>query len=196
VGEWRLFDEGTVPAYTTPAFFGGHPWIDPVWQRGHSARIALARQVIGDAVAGFGIESVVDLGCGDGSLLATLRDLPVRAWGYDLGRGNVTVATQSGLDVRCADFLLDDLEYGDLIVATEVVEHLVDPRGFLRGLPGRHLMVSSPFDENDVAHYEHHAWAWDEDGYRDVVGACGWTVVEQRTCTAGFQAIHAVRGGA
>lgn len=194
--EWQLFEPGTVPEWTTGGFFAHHPWIDPKWQRGHAERIQLAREVIGEAVDAFGIKSIVDLGCGDGSLLATLTDLGVTAWGYDLGEQNIEVARhQRGVDARLGDFMAGPVEYGELIVATEVVEHLVDPYSFLRGLPGGRLVVSSPFDEDDVNHYEHHAFAWDEAGYRDLVTACGWTVVEQRTCPAGFQAVFAVREG-
>ena len=151
------------------------------------------------------VASVVDLGCGDGSLLNLLRDLPLPMWGYDAGVENVQRATDFGLDVRRADLLSDPVEYGDLIVASEVVEHLLDPHKFIAALPGERLVVSSPSAETDEWHYEHHAWAWDLDGYAQLVRDAGWTVVEQVECSGGvnfhggscrpqrFQAIAAVR---
>jgi trans-aconitate methyltransferase len=193
--EWRLFPEDQVPQYTKQVFFAGHPWVDPIGQRGHAARTDMVADLVADLVREHGIKSVSDLGCGDGSLLQKIqRRVPVEAWGYDLGRQNIHVATTLRMvDARSGNFLADDLEYGELIVATEVVEHLRDPRGFIRSLPGRMLVLSSPWDEDDRSHYEHHAWAWDEPGYRQMVEDCGWTVTEQRRCPEGFQAVYAVR---
>lgn len=193
--EWRLFPEGQVPPFTQPGFFAAHPWVDPAAQRGHAARTDMVADLVADVVADHGAQTVTDLGCGDGALLQKIAQrVQVKAWGYDLGVQNLHVATTlRGVDARHGNLLADDLVYGSLLVATEVVEHLVDPRAFVRGLPGSLLILSSPYDEDDREHYVHHAWAWDEAGYRDMVADCGWTVLEQRTCPEGFQAILAVR---
>jgi trans-aconitate methyltransferase len=195
VSEWRLFPQYTIPAFTRPAFFARHPWVDPVCQRGHAERTDMVADLVAEVVEAYGVETVTDVGCGDGALLQKIHArVPVRAWGYDVGAQNIHVAsTLRCVDARLADFTRDELEYGQLVVATEVVEHLVDPRGFIRSLPGALLVLSSPFDEDDRTHYEHHAWAWDEAGYAEMVEACGWTVKEQRRCDAGFQAVWAVR---
>lgn len=195
MSEWKLFADRVVPAYTTNFFFAGHPWVDPVAQRGHTQRTDMVADLVADVVRDRDIKTVTDLGCGDGSLLQKIqRRVQVEAWGYDLGRQNIHVATTlRDVDARLGDFLADELEYGELIVATEVVEHLVDPRGFIRSLPGKLLILSSPWDEDDNNHYVHHAWAWDEPGYRLMVEDCGWTVEEQRRCPEGFQAVLAVR---
>lgn len=200
-----LFEPGTVPDFTTPKFFQAHPWVDPRHQFGHAERTAMVAGLVRKVVTAFGLASVVDLGCGDGSLLGQLRDLPVRMWGYDAGAANVEHARAAGLAVFHGDILMDQIEYADLIVATEVVEHLVDPRAFVRSLPGRHLILSSPSAEDADWHYEHHSFAWDLDGYAAMVADCGWTVVEQVECNAPdnfhggirrpqrFQAIFATR---
>ena len=205
--EWQLFEPGTVPNFTAPEFFKAHPWINPAHQYGHAERTVMAAGLIRKFVAEYPVATLVDLGCGDGSLLGMLRDLPARAWGYDAGLANVAQASQAGLDVRWADLLADDLEYGELIVATELVEHLADPRAFIRSLPGRRLVLSSPSAEDGDWHYEHHAFAWDLDGYAAMVTDCGWTVVEHVECDAPdnfhggvqrpqrFQAIAAIREG-
>jgi trans-aconitate methyltransferase len=203
--EWQLFEPGTIPDYTTSAFFEAHPWIDPRHQYGHAERTAMAAGLIRRFVAERPIASLVDLGCGDGSLLGQLGDLSIPMWGYDAGAANVERAKAAGLDVRRADLLADPLEYGDLIVATEVCEHLLDPRAFIRSLPGRSLILSSPSAEDADWHYEHHAWAWGIGGYADLVADCGWTVVDHVECNAPdnvhggirrpqrFQAISATR---
>lgn len=201
--QWRLFREGTNPAYTRKEFFTGHVWINPATQRGHAARTDMVADMVIEALLGpHDVTSVTDLGCGDGALIqkierrAAVERLDVDVWGYDLGVQNIHVATTLRMvDGRIGDILDGktpdgaDLDYGDLVVATEVVEHLVDPHGFIKALPARLAILSSPFDENDTSFYEHHAWAWDTDGYRALAESCGWTVLEQRTCPEGFQAI-------
>jgi trans-aconitate methyltransferase len=207
--EWRLFDEGTVPYFTTAEFFAGHPWIEPGNQIGHAERIAMVTaETLALLVAHPEIRSVSDLGCGDGSFLAGLpAGLP--AWGYDAGLGNVEAAQAAGLDVRRADILTDPLHYGDLIVCTEVLEHLADPHAFVRRLPAGWLIATSPANETDTWHYEHHAWAWDRAGYRQLFEDAGWTVVVQVECESRvpyahrpgrlqpirFQALTAYKGG-
>jgi 2-polyprenyl-3-methyl-5-hydroxy-6-metoxy-1,4-benzoquinol methylase len=199
--EWRLFKEGTQPVYTTCHFFADHPWVDPAGQRGHAARTDMVADFVAEIVKDRDVQSVVDLGCGDGALIQKIeRRVRVKAWGYDLGDQNIHIATTLRMvDARKGDFLKGHIyshtsvDYGELIVCSEVVEHLVDPRSFIRSLPGKLLVLSSPWDETEDNHYEHHAWAWDERGYREMIEDCGWIVVEQRRCREGFQAVLAVR---
>ena len=183
--EWKLFD-GAAPYFSQPGFFAAHPWVPPENQAGHAQRQAMVAGIIRTvAEEPEPLASLTDLGCGDGSLLALIKDLPVKAWGYDLGAGNLARAAELGVDVREANILTDLLEYGELIVASEVVEHLADPERFLRGLPGQSLLLSSPSAETGDWHYEHHAWAWDLEGYWDLVERCGWTVDWQEECDGG-----------
>lgn len=205
MAEWQLFEPGTVPFFTTPAFFEAHPWVDPNHQHGHAERTAMVAALVRKFAQDHAVSSLVDLGCGDGSLLGQLRDLPIPMWGYDAGAQNGEHARVAGLDVRPADLLSSPIEYADLIVATEVVEHLVDPHGFIRSLPGNKLILSSPSAEDGAWHYEHHSWAWDLDGYAELVKSCGWTVVDHVECDAPdnfhggvrraqrFQAISAIK---
>lgn len=149
--------------------------------------VTLTRRFLQD----YSVSSIVDLGCGDGSLLKQLSELSIPMWGYDAGIANVAHACAIGLDVRRGNLLADPLAYGDLIVATEVVEHLVDPHRFVRSLPGDKLILSSPSAEDADWHYEHHAWAWDMEGYADLVRTNGWAVVDHVECDAP----HAYHGG-
>lgn len=183
--EARLFEEGTIPAFTTPEFFNAHPWISPVHQHGHQERTEMASRVIHRFVTVFNVRSIVDLGCGDGSLLSLLQDIDIPMWGYDAGAQNIERAREFGLDVRFGDVTRDtDLVMGDLVVATEMVEHLLDPHTFIRNIPGTKLVLTSPSAETADWHYEHHAWAWDSDGYIDMVENAGWTVIHQEECDA------------
>lgn len=186
--QWRLFEEGTIPDFTTVEFFKAHPWISPVHQLGHAQRMRMTADLIREVVlTECGIQTVTDLGCGDGSLLSMIGDVGLdRAWGYDAGTGNVERADEFGLDVRQADLLtdFDTLEFGDLVVASEVIEHLVDPHGFVAKIPSRYAVLSSPSAETGDWHYYHHAWAWDMEGYSKLATDVGWKIIEHVDCEA------------
>lgn len=202
--EWRLYPEGTVPAFTQPAFFEAHDWIPPEVQTGHRERVTMVATMVAELEQV--IAEVIDLGAGDGSLIAAIaaaRPGP-SVHGYDLGAANLRRAAQTGRDVAYGN-IVDELEQllapgisarFAVIVCTEVVEHLLDPHAFVRRLAaasaGRTVILSSPSSENALNHYEHHAWAWDLDGYRQLVEAAGFTVLDQRETSAGslrFQAV-------
>lgn len=203
--EWRLYpDSDRPPDWTQPRWFAGSPHVPPEAQRGHSQRIHMVAQLVRDVCQLQAVRTVTDLGCGDGSLLALLAtadlDPPAQCWGYDLSTANLEVARRRGVVARVGNILAPrTLQLGRLLVASEVVEHLADPHGWLAELleHRRLLVVSSPWDETGEPgrHYDHHAWAWDEPGYRDLVEGAGWRVIDQRACPAGFQAIYAVRPG-
>jgi trans-aconitate methyltransferase len=193
--EWRLYDPATVPDFTTAAYFAGHDWIPPEVQRGHTERIDMVVDLIDELPLDDDLD-ITDLGAGDGSLLARLTGLfRGKCWGYDLGDANRARAAKMGRDVRHGDIVdgLDTLELGDLVVCTEVVEHLLDPHAWLARLADvigwRTLVLSSPSTETGDWHYEAHAWAWDPDGYRALAEGAGLEVLEQRDCPAGFQVI-------
>jgi hypothetical protein len=64
-------------------------------------------------------------------------------------------------------------------VATEFLEHLADPHGFVRTLPGCYqwVVASSPAFETASSHYAFHTWAWDTDGYRALFERAGFDVL-------------------
>lgn len=151
-----------------------------------------------------GLATVTDLGCGDGAMLGMLKGL--RCWGYEIGLGDVEAGQRAGRDVRRADILKDNLEYGDILIVSEVLEHLADPAAFLARLPDERLLIaSSPSAETGDWHNPCHAWAWDRPGYRELIERAGWQVLYQAECDGGrnifagvegvqrFQAVVAVR---
>lgn len=157
----------------------------------HGPRLRHCARLVDRLVAEHSVRSVTDLGCGDGGLLSLLRS-GMPAWGYDVRVASVTNA-RPGCDVRLADFLTEPVELGDLAVLTEVLEHLDDPDGLLRGLDVSWVVASSPADENIRRHDHTHVWAWDSAGYVDLFTGAGWVVVSHER-VGRFQVIAARRG--
>lgn len=193
MSEWRLFDEGTVPEYTTAEWYltrDGAPHLD---QETHRPRLVASARAVAYLARERGLNTVVDLGSGDGGLLSLLGP-KLTAWGYDLCPDNVARAQRRGVDVRFGDVLEDPVEWGQISVATEMLEHLIDPHGFVRHIAEYVdvLVCSSPWVETDTSHYEFHTWAWDLDGYRALVEQAGLRVASQ-TKVGPFQVLTAVK---
>jgi 2-polyprenyl-3-methyl-5-hydroxy-6-metoxy-1,4-benzoquinol methylase len=193
VSEWRLFPAGTVPEYTTAGWYAGRERAPHLEDETHRPRLIRSATQVGQLAFQLGARSVVDLGAGDGGLLSLLGPA-LRAWGYDLMPENVAAAKGRGVDVRQGDVLLDPLEWGEIAVATEMLEHLVEPHQFVRTIAAnaRALVCSSPHNERPGHAYEFHTWAWDFAGYRALVEQGGFTV-QHHEAVGPFQVIAAVR---
>lgn len=193
MSEWRLFPEGTVPEYTQAEWYAGRENAPHLEEETHRPRLIRSASLVSRAAFAGQLRTVVDLGAGDGGLLSLLGPA-LRGWGYDLSPAAVRAAKDRGVDVRQGDVLADPIEWGQIAVATEVIEHLVDPHGFVREI-AQHcqaLVCSSPWPENRHAHYEFHTWAWDFAGYRALVEQGGWSVTHHEA-VGPFQVIQAVR---
>jgi 2-polyprenyl-3-methyl-5-hydroxy-6-metoxy-1,4-benzoquinol methylase len=103
-------------------------------------------------------ERLLDAGCGNGSLSSLFRRYARNVYAFDLSESGVAIARQVlGADrARVAsvyeDFtrLFADAPQFDVIVSCEVIEHLYDPRAFVRRAhealePGGHLVLSTPY---------------------------------------------------
>jgi 2-polyprenyl-3-methyl-5-hydroxy-6-metoxy-1,4-benzoquinol methylase len=219
VGEWQLFESGTVPEWTQPWWYEGRERAAHLEQELHRPRLMEAAAQIIAAAAKYGAKTLVDLGAGDGGLLQLLQvEAPSLAcWGYDLQPSNVAGAAERGVDVRLGDVVAGaehvgrsedgtmqklPIQWGDIAVATECLEHLLDPHRFVRtvashmaGYPDqrtRILVASSPYTERPGAAYGFHTWAWDLDGYRALMEQGGFEVVRQEPVGM-FQVVTAVR---
>ena len=95
--------------------------------------------------------SVLDLGCGNGSLLLALR----QQWpgaelrGIDPSQESVGRAREAGVDARCGSVGAVRLEPVDLVVSVNVVEHVEDPVTFMRSMatlvsPGGSILLACP----------------------------------------------------
>lgn len=97
-----------------------------------------------------------DAGCGNGALLRTLAPLVRERAGCDASEAGIAIARRSNPDARIERLsVYDDLRavYGagwDVVVSTEVIEHLYSPRVFVaraRELlaPNGTLILSTPY---------------------------------------------------
>jgi 2-polyprenyl-3-methyl-5-hydroxy-6-metoxy-1,4-benzoquinol methylase len=100
---------------------------------------------------------VLDAGCGNGATGAEYIKLGCAVVGVDLSVSGVEIARQAHPAARFEVIELDAGVLGrlnespfDLVVSTEVIEHLYDPRAYVRGCfaalrsPGR-LVVTTPY---------------------------------------------------
>jgi SAM-dependent methyltransferase len=163
VTEWKLFT-GATPHVSTLAFHEYRERAPHLEQPDHRQRLETCAHLIHDLKPA----SVVDLGCGDGGLLSLIRDIP--SWGYDFQPANADGWTYRGVTAEQRDVFntLDVPRWGDVVVMTEVLEHLADPHTVVEWV-SRHtkwVIASSPKDETGAHHGDCHAWAWDLDGYR------------------------------
>lgn len=134
---------------------------------------------------------IVDLGAGDGGMLQVIRDrlaTPSNVYiGYDIMTANVHAAFARGVHVILRDVVnspSDDWAAGDIVICTEMLEHLWDPHGFVRRIARRRprlFVASSPVNETVESHYAHHTWAWDEEGYEALMTQAGFVVIDRWT---------------
>lgn len=190
--EWKLF--GEVPAEPLHTLID-RPWMDLKGQPGFGQRARMVADLVRLCAALGGHATVTDLGCGDGSLLAMMPP-HLTCWGYEIGAGDVAHAQAHGRDVRRANIITDapTLDYGDVIIASEVLEHLADPSGFLKGLPDRLLIASSPSAETGDWHNPIHSWAWDPAGYKALLQRSGYHVFYQAEVSGGTNCFGGVTG--
>jgi 2-polyprenyl-3-methyl-5-hydroxy-6-metoxy-1,4-benzoquinol methylase len=101
--------------------------------------------------------SILDIGCGNGAILAEIRQLGSswRLCGVESSKSAVRLARSQGFDVRLADASTDliplfEQHSFDLVISVEVIEHVYDPRGLLRQAhallrPEGRLVLTTPY---------------------------------------------------
>lgn len=189
--EARLFN-GDAPIHTTPEWYAKRDRAPHLEQPEHRERLLLTADMVNQALRDLGLWTISDMGCGDGGLLSLIQGQGVECWGYDLQPTNIVGARERGVDVFLGDAVRDPVEWGDVTVCTEMLEHLVDPHAFVRMIPSKAIIASSPATETEIGHYEYHTWAWDEAGYRLLFQSAGFRVVRQERSGI-FQVVLAVR---
>jgi hypothetical protein len=187
VSEHQLYDDATVPDFTTPEWYAERESAPHLDQPLHQGRLKIAARYAIES----GCRTAVDLGAGDGGLLSLIAPEFDRVWGYDLQPSNVEAAKARGVDVRYGD-ITEAIEWAGLAICTETLEHLLDPHGLLHRARDycEQLVASSPYTETPESHYGFHTFCWDVDGYVDMIERAGWRVVEM-SVTDIFQVIRA-----
>jgi 2-polyprenyl-6-hydroxyphenyl methylase/3-demethylubiquinone-9 3-methyltransferase len=100
---------------------------------------------------------VLDVGCGNGSMAGAFAERGCTVVGIDLSEQGIAQARAARPGLRFEVLAADDQvlvnlkeEPFDIVVSTEVVEHLYDPRSFARGCftatkPGGRFILSTPY---------------------------------------------------
>jgi len=101
---------------------------------------------------GTGARAVLDAGCGNGVLADLLHCNGFEVKGFDADRGGVEIAARKypGVSFSVGTFADEPGEPVDLVVSTEVVEHLYSPHElgsfcFKALKPGGTLLISTPY---------------------------------------------------
>lgn len=200
--ELRFFEAGTIPEYSTREWHEPRDRAPHLEQASHQPRLLKAAEFVKQAYGLIPhratVVTVADFGCGDGGLLSLLPYEPsLWVWGYDFTPANVAGAAERNVNVVLMDFVNDNrIEFGEIAVMTEVLEHMADPHGFLRRchtVGVTYVVASSPVDETEHNHVGYHVWAWDMEGYAAMIEQAGFGIVEHVRVDGGFQVVLAKR---
>jgi 2-polyprenyl-6-hydroxyphenyl methylase/3-demethylubiquinone-9 3-methyltransferase len=150
---------------------------------------------------------VLDAGCGNGSFISLFQDRNWRLHGTDYSPSGIEIARRTFPGIH---FFLADAEkpYADflaavgtvdLVMSTEVIEHVYDPRAFLRNCwqilkPGGTLVITTPYhgylknlalaisgkmDQHFTVLWDHgHIKFWSRKTIAQVLGETGFTRIE------------------
>lgn len=172
MGEWMVRDRGAASHGFQTQFVVADHSINPL----HTDRFDDSAALITKA-AQLGATTWADYGCGAGALLSRVDGFTTK-WGVDFWEGAAELGKTRGLTIKIADIESDVLEPSDLASATEFLEHIGDPHGFLRNVPCRWFVGSVPYHETSTNFDIAHVWVWDTDGYRSMVEQAGFKVIE------------------
>jgi SAM-dependent methyltransferase len=171
---------------------------DSPWKAGKVRELLDANRIVP--------ESVVDVGCGAGSVLVQMMDAypNARLTGYDIAPDAErfwAAPRASGINLVVGNFLDSSVPDQDVLLLLDVVEHLQDPFSFLAKLKGRakHYVFHFPLDLSAVSVLRESPLLF----VRDKVGhvhyytrglalallkECGYQVIEARFTGAAFNA--------
>ena len=141
--------------------------------------------VTGSLIAWLKPESVLDPACGDASIVAAAEDhrpiASVTVSDISVPNAQQVQAVHPGYRVwscSISEALGQDGAY-DVIVLTEILEHLEDPDLIVRMAreKGRFLVASSPVMRvGQVDRNPEHLWMFDAVGYREMLEGAGWVI--------------------
>lgn len=157
---------------------------DHINQSGHRPRLMQVQDFLLQILEQFPDLTICDFGCGNAGLIREIESkVSNKIWGYDLCPANVEDAHEKGNkdNVFYKDFVIEsDIEYPDVAICTEVLEHLVDPDTFIKKLLDngvKFIIASSPDYETPDYHAPFHLWVFNGDSYKEMFVDAGWNVV-------------------
>ncbi|HEY6375307.1 MAG TPA: class I SAM-dependent methyltransferase [Edaphobacter sp.] len=150
---------------------------------------------------------VLDAGCGNGSFISLFQNRNWQLHGSDLSPTGIEIASRTypGINFFLADGqsiyedFLETVGPVDVVISTEVIEHIYDPRGFLRncfGLlkPGGTIVLTTPYhgylknvmlaltgkmDQHFTVQWDHgHIKFWSRKTLTQVLAEIGFTNIE------------------
>ena len=102
--------------------------------------------------------SVLDLGCGNGSFIAGFRNRGWRLFATDSSASGISFARATYPDIsffqadveKAREEIVARVGHVDAVISTEVIEHLYDPRAFLKTIdniliPGGRVVLTTPY---------------------------------------------------
>jgi SAM-dependent methyltransferase len=131
--------------------------------------------------------SILDLGCGNGSLLLAFgRRWPdAQLHGLDPSQESVGRARDAGIDARWGSVGVARLDPADLVVTVNVIEHVEDPPSFVRSVaalvtPGGTALVACPDGRRAWLEllFADHLWSFIPAHLSRLAGEAGLEVVD------------------
>lgn len=157
---------------------------DHINQSGHRPRLMQVQDFLLQILKQNPDLTICDFGCGNAGLIREIQSkVSNKIWGYDLCPSNVKDAYEKGNtdNVFYKDFVIEpDIQYPDIAICTEVLEHLVDPDTFIKKLLNngvKFIIASSPDYETPDYHAPFHLWVFNGDSYKEMFTDAGWNVV-------------------
>jgi 2-polyprenyl-3-methyl-5-hydroxy-6-metoxy-1,4-benzoquinol methylase len=101
-----------------------------------------------------GVQSICDLGCGNGHIAGRLASLGYEVTGIDASRSGIRIAQQTYPEVKFVEALINRELTGfqtfDLVISSDVIEHLYRPSDLLEAAfsllkPGGQLLLGTPY---------------------------------------------------
>lgn len=99
--------------------------------------------------------NILDAGCGNGYIAGKLAELGHHVIGIDAAPDGIAIAQATHKNIRfeiCSvyDDLTGIVNNVDLVISSEVIEHLYDPKTFLMNMhavirPGGHIILTTPY---------------------------------------------------
>ena len=97
----------------------------------------------------FNFTKTVELGCGSGEFVAFLEQKGLQSAGIDIDEKLVKEGKENGANLICGDILSCAIPNSDLYLCYEIIEHLLDPKSFLKRIynemrEGSFLILTTP----------------------------------------------------